>query len=81
MRVGTLRCMWIRSMAEAAGPVWPCEGVCAVFMCRCSTSCSVRQRGLGVGSGQGHAATCEHCLHLLVPASVVVETVLRAPQR
>ena len=39
-----------------AGPAWPCEGVCAPSMRRCSASSSVRRRGPGGGSGQGHAA-------------------------
>ena len=37
-------------------------------MCRCSASSSVRHRGPGGGSAQGHAATWEHRVHLLVPA-------------
>ena len=39
-------------------------------MCRCSPSSSVRRRGPAAGLRQGHTATGEQCVHLLVPLDV-----------
>ena len=50
-------------------------------MRRCSASSSVRRRGPAAGSGQGHVATWEQCVHLLVPVGVAEDTVLDSPQR
>ena len=79
--VGSLRCTWIHRRAAPAGPAWPCEGVCAPSMRRCSASSSVRRRGPAGGSGQGHAATWEHCAHLLAPVGVPEDTLSHCPQR
>ena len=79
--VGSRRCTWIRRRAAPAGPAWPCEGVGAPPIRRCSASSSVRLRGPVGRSGQGHAATWEHCVHLLVPVGAAEDTVSRSPQR
>ena len=63
------------------GSVWPCEGVRAPSMRRCSASSSVGRRGPAGGSGQGHAATWERCAHMLVPVGVAKNTVLESPRR
>ena len=39
------------------------------------------RRGPRAGSGQGHASTWEHCVHLLVPTNAAEDTVSHAPQR
>ena len=67
--VRSLRCAWIHRRAAAVVPAWPCEGICAPSMRRCNTFSSVRLRGPAGGSGQGHAATWEHCAHLLAPVA------------
>ena len=64
--LGSLGCTWMHRRAAPAGPVLLREGVCALLMrCR-SASSSVRGSGPRGGSGQRHAATWEHCAHLLV---------------
>ena len=50
-------------------------------MRRCRASLSVRLRGPASGSCQGHGATWEHCVHLLVPVGAAEDTVLRSLQR
>ena len=50
-------------------------------MRRWSTCSSVRQRGPGGDSGQGHAATWEHCVHLLVLVGAAEYTVSHSPER
>ena len=62
------------------GPAWLCEGVCTPSMRRCTAPSSLRQRRPAFGSGQGHAATSEHCAHLLVPIGVAEDTVSHSPQ-
>ena len=79
--VGTLRCTYIQRRAASAGPAWPCKGVCTLSMCRCSASSSVCRRGPAGGSGQGQAATWEHCVHLFVLVGMAEDTVLHFPQR
>ena len=54
-------------------PAWPCEGVVAPALRRCSTSSS--------GFGHGFAATLDHHVHLLVPAGMAEDSVSCAPQR
>ena len=68
--VGSLSCTCIHRRTAPAGPARPCEAVCAPAMRRCSAFSSVRRRRPVGGSGQGHAATWEHCAHLLVPVGV-----------
>ena len=65
----------------ARGACVACEGVCAPLMRRCRASSSVRLRGPAGVLGQGHAATWEHCVYLLVPVGAAEDTVLRPPQR
>ena len=79
--VGSLRCTWTHRRAAPAGPAWACEGVCVPSMRRCSASSSVRRCGPAGSSGQGHAATWEHCVHRLVPVGVAEDTVSHSPQR
>ena len=65
--------------APHAGPAWPCAGVCASSMGRCSASSYVRLRGPAGGSGQGHAADWEHCVHLLATISAAEDTTAHSP--
>ena len=78
--VGSRRCTWIRRGAAPAGPARSCEGTCAPSMRRCNASSSVRLCGPAGGSGQGHAATWEHCAHLLAPVGAAEDTVSHSPQ-
>ena len=50
-------------------------------MRRCKASSSVRLRGSAGGSGQGHASTWEHCVHLLAPVGAAEDTVSHYQQR
>ena len=79
--VGSLGCTWIQRKAAPEGLAWPCEGVCAPSMRPCSALSSVRRCGPAGGAAQGHAATWEHCVHLLVPVGVAEDTVSNSPQR
>ena len=65
--VGSRRCTWIHRRVAPAGPARSCEAACAPPMRRGKASYSVRLCGPAGGSGQGHAATWEHCAHLLSP--------------
>ena len=49
-------------------------------MRRCKASCSVRLCGPAGGLGEGHAATWEHCAHLLAPVGAAEDTVSHSPQ-
>ena len=79
--VGSHGCTWIHRRTAPAGPACSCEGACAPPMRRCKASSSVRLCGPAGGSGQGHAATWEHCAHLLPPVGSAEDTVLHSPQR
>ena len=57
------------------------QGDCGYSMCRCSASSSVRRHRPAGVLGQGHAATWEHCAHLLVPVGVAEDSVSHSPQR
>ena len=61
------------------GPARSCEGACAPLMRWCKASSSVRLCGPEGGSGQGHAATWEHCAHLLVRVGAADDTVWNFP--
>ena len=78
--VGSRRCTWIHRRAAPAGPARSCEGTCAPSMRWCKASSSVRLCGPAGGSGQGHAATWEHCAHLLAPVGAAGDTVSHSPQ-
>ena len=79
--VGSRSCTWIHRRAAPAGPVWPCEGVCASPNRRCNASPSVRLRGPAGGWGQGHAAPWEQSAHLLAPIGAAEDTASHSPQR
>ena len=68
--VGSRKCTWIHRRAAPAGPARSCERACAPQMRRCKASSSVRLCRPAGGSGQGHAATWEHCAHLLAPVAL-----------
>ena len=51
------------------------------LMHQCKASFSVRLCEPPGGSGQGHAATWEHCAHLLAPVGAAEDTVSHSPQR
>ena len=61
--------------------MWPCEGVWASSMPQRSASSFMRRHRPGGGSSQGHTATWEHGLYLLVPARAVEDTPSHIPQR
>ena len=50
-------------------------------MRRCKASSSMRLCEPAGGSGQGRAATWEHCAHLLAPVGASEDTVSHSPQR
>ena len=64
-----------------AGPARLCEGVCAPPIRRHKASSSMRLCGPAGGSGHEHAATWEHCAHLLAPVGAAEDTVSHSPQR
>ena len=78
--VGSRRCTWIHRTVAPAGPARSYEGTCAPSMRQCKASSSVRLCGPAGGSGQGYAATWEHCAHLLAPVCAVEDTVSHSPQ-
>ena len=49
-------------------------------MRQCKASSSERLCGPAGGSGQGHAATWEHCAHLLAPVGAAERTVSLSSQ-